>query len=51
MTFTLLKAINLEISEFVSPKTASQKDGEQRTISLALHSFSIGCLPESLALI
>jgi hypothetical protein len=51
MTFTLLEVINRESSEFVSPKTAGQKDGEQRTISLALHPFSIGCLPESFSLI
>src|SRR5262249_50510451 len=41
-----LKMIETEIGQFASPKTATQQDGNDRSVALALEGFGIRGLPQ-----
>lgn len=51
MALTLLKVVHGQRCEFMSPKTASQKNCKYGSISIALEPILIPSLPKSLALV
>ena len=44
--FAPLKMIETEIGQFASPKTATQQDGNDRSVALTLEGFGIRGLPQ-----
>ena len=44
--FPSLQVIETEIGQFTSSKTATEQNGNDRSVSLSLESFGIGRLPQ-----